>query len=273
MEERTGMAMAPAPAPADAPADALAELDRQMERGSLFTQAVLQRGFSRIEQAESLLLRLVDVLGARGIVAAEELGLVDAGPAPSAAADDEAGESVEAVEDDPGDARLQPRIDWPTVALRVDSEDDGDAAFTPVDCDARMHICHAVCCRLKFPLSCGEVDAGKVKWDIGHPYIIRHDSSGWCTHNDRETGRCGIYDERPGVCRRYSCAGDTRIWKDFEGMVLNQEWIDENLSARDFHVESVIPSMEVTNGETSANGATDGTTNGHRVPVQIGSRR
>ena len=33
----------------------------------------------------------------------------------------------------------------------------------------------------------------------------------------------------PTVCRGYSCAGDKRIWSDFEGQVLNQEWIDAHL--------------------------------------------
>jgi Fe-S-cluster containining protein len=192
-------------------------------------------------------VRLVEVLGARGVVSPEDLGLVDVAPEP--APTPSGSEDVAAAAPDPGGAGLQPRIDWPTVALRVDDDnEDGDgsddAAFVAVDCAARMHVCHAVCCRLKFPLSCGEVDAGKVKWDIGHPYIIRHDSSGWCAHNDRETGCCGVYDDRPAVCRRYSCAGDQRIWKDFDAMVLNQEWIDENLTARDFYVESIVPTME-----------------------------
>ena len=107
-----------------------------------------------------------------------------------------------------------------------------------------MHICRAVCCKLKFPLSCDEVDSGKVKWDVGHPYVIRHESTGYCTHNDTATGGCRVYEDRPAVCRRYSCAHDTRIWSDFEGMVLNQEWIDGHLSARDFHVSAVVPPME-----------------------------
>jgi hypothetical protein len=32
------------------------------------------------------------------------------------------------------------------------------------------------------------------------------------------------------VCQ-YSCAGDARIWKDFAGMVVNQEWIDDHFGA------------------------------------------
>jgi Fe-S-cluster containining protein len=220
---------------------AVAELDRQVERGSFFTQAVLQRGFSRLEQAETLLTRLVDVLAARGVVEPEELGFAvssvaaHTGQTPVDSDDDDELPSAE-----PGEAG----IGWPTVALRVDDPDAGAGSGVAVDCDARMHICEAVCCKLKFPLSCEEVDSGAVKWDIGHPYVIRHESSGYCTHNDTATGCCRIYEDRPAVCRRYSCAGDTRIWSDFEGMVLNQAWIDEHLGARDLHVASVVPAME-----------------------------
>ncbi len=227
-------------------ASAVAELDRQVERGSFFTQAVLQRGFSRLDQAETLLTRLVDALAARGLVDPEELGYtvtrVPAGDAAEAAParPEDDGELPELPPAESGEAG----ISWPTVALRVDDPEESGRRGVEVDCDARMHICKAVCCKLKFPLSCEEVDAGTVKWDIGHPYVIRHESTGYCTHNDTATGRCRIYEDRPAVCRRFSCAGDTRIWKDFEGMVLNQDWIDRHLGARDLHVAAVIPAME-----------------------------
>ena len=225
---------------------AVAELDRQVERGSFFTQAVLQRGFSRIDQAETLLTRLVDALAARGLVDPEELGYTvtrvpAAEPVESPAPGDD-GELPELPPAESGEAG----ISWPTVALRVDDPDESNRRGVEVDCDARMHICKAVCCKLKFPLSCEEVDSGTVKWDIGHPYVIRHESTGYCTHNDTATGGCRIYEDRPAVCRRYSCAGDSRIWSDFEGMVLNHEWIGQHLGARDLHVAAVIPGMEET---------------------------
>ncbi|MDQ4098381.1 MAG: YkgJ family cysteine cluster protein [Actinomycetota bacterium] len=218
----------------------LAELDRQVERGSLFTQATLQRGFRRIDEAESLVAAMIRALTAKGIVSEEELGVVLHDNDEAAQADDGAAESGEEEEVLP----VQPTINWPTIALRVDDPDVGEAPEVIVDCDARMHVCHAVCCKLKFPLNTEEVETGVVKWDIGHPYIIRQESSGWCTHNDTATGRCGIYADRPGICRRYSCANDTRIWKDFDNMVLNDEWISEHLGRRDLHITSVLPSME-----------------------------
>jgi Fe-S-cluster containining protein len=115
------------------------------------------------------------------------------------------------------------------VALRVD--EPGAAAEPPaqVDCAARMHVCHSVCCKLDFALSAEEVEQGVVRWDLGRPYLIRHAETGYCVHNDRATGGCGVYADRPQVCRAYSCAGDKRIWKDFDAMELNTEWLEENL--------------------------------------------
>ena len=96
-----------------------------------------------------------------------------------------------------------------------------------------MPVCQAVCCRLKFALSQEEVEQGQVKWDIGHPYVIRQDSNGYCCHNDAGSRSCAIYNDRPNLCRRYSCRHDNRIWTDFEGMVLNTEWITEHLGEGD----------------------------------------
>jgi Fe-S-cluster containining protein len=98
-----------------------------------------------------------------------------------------------------------------------------------VDCAARLHVCNAVCCKLDFALSTAEVEAGVVKWDLGRPYLIRQESDGHCTHLNRNSGLCKLYSDRPGVCRKYNCAGDKRIWKNFETMELNTEWISENL--------------------------------------------
>jgi Fe-S-cluster containining protein len=121
------------------------------------------------------------------------------------------------------------------VALRID-ERDVEHPEVIVDCAARMHICHAVCCKLDFALSAEEVERGAVRWDLGRPYFIRHGSSGHCVHNDRETGACGVYDDRPAPCRHYSCATDTRIWSDFDRMELNDTWLST-------HMAPAVPSL------------------------------
>jgi Fe-S-cluster containining protein len=212
--------------------DPVAELDRQVQRGSMFTQAVLQRTSQRISETETILARVIDQLAAGGLLDPEAMGLH---------ADDEP-----TVDSDELPELPPPTITWPAVAIREDPPEGDEVPPATVDCSARMHVCKAVCCRLKFPLSAGEVEQGAVKWDIGHPYLIRHESDGYCTHIDRPTHACGVYASRPTVCRTYSCVGDRRIWVDFDAMELNHAWIEEHLATTDgMFLESVIASMDV----------------------------
>lgn len=210
----------PAPA-ATPPAGAVAEIERQMRHASFFVQASLEQQGRLTSKLDVYVTSLVELLLARGVV--------DAGALAEAV---EANRREQAAEN-----RARFETDgalpaWPTVMVRDDTPvaegtDGGDdpTAEVEVDCAARMHVCQAVCCTLPFPLSAAEIEAGHVRWDLGHPYVIRHSAEGWCVHNDRSTGGCDVYDHRPGVCRGYSCAGDERIWKDFDNMVLNDEYL------------------------------------------------
>jgi len=193
-------------------------LERQAERGSLFTHTALSEAAERVTEVEALLYGLIDVLMANKVI--------DQGALHGAAA------AVRDELDQRGETTS------PGVALRVDSEVPADG-FVPVNCAERMHVCHAVCCRLHFALSAGEVESGNLKWDLGRPYLIRQDADGACVHNDPETHGCSVYANRPTVCRRYSCANDERIWSDFEKMQLNTAWIEENLHATDTRLAHV----------------------------------
>lgn len=195
----------------------LAELERQVERGAMFTQAVFQKSFARVSAIEAVVWELVEALLDKGVVVRGEL------PGASAARDE--------VETRGAAARERSTLPWPAVAIRVDPGEERDS--DPVDCAARVHVCQGVCCRLKFALSQDEVERGVVKWDIGHPYVIRHDSNGYCSHNDRGSHACTVYEDRPRLCREYSCRDDKRIWTDFDAMELNQTWIDEHLREGD----------------------------------------
>jgi len=223
----------------------LGELERQMERASMFAQASLDRMAVRMGDAESFVMELVDVLRARGVLGEDDL----AEPAP-----DGAREPTGKAAPGPREAGMespQPLI-WPTIAFRVD---EGELPPPqPVNCAERLHICQAVCCKLDFARTLDEVDAGKVKWDLGFPYTVRHNADGYCVHNDRKTGCCSVYADRPGVCRRYSCANDGRIWKDFEKMELNHEWLDANLArAKEIRLRRQLP-MVTPNGEPDGEG-------------------
>jgi Fe-S-cluster containining protein len=212
----------------------LAELERQVERGSMFTQAVFQKSFTRLSTLEAVVWELLEALVDKEVVTPLEL--------PGAV-------TARAEMDGRSDVAEPSTLPWPAVAIRVDPEEE--KVSEPVDCAARIPICQGVCCRLKFALTQEEVERGTVKWDIGHPYVIRQDSNGYCTHNDAGSHGCTVYDQRPTLCRDYSCRGDGRIWTDFDAMVLNQTWIDEHLGQGDAILlvdsePSVAPSSPAT---------------------------
>jgi hypothetical protein len=89
-----------------------------------------------------------------------------------------------------------------------------------IDCEDRMPLCRAACCRLPFALSREDVQEGIVRWDLGQPYFVAQRPDGCCVHlgDDR---RCTVYDQRPVPCRGYDCRKDNRIWLDFENRVVN----------------------------------------------------
>ena len=215
--------------------DPIEELSRQMERGSQLTQASLQNAFRLLNVLQTVVGEMAEALATNGVIEPEQVpSVIEAyGASPAVAETKEAaGPPMVPEADDKGDQPVAFR--WPGVVLR---RENSTSPGEPVDCAARMHVCHAVCCALKFPLSASEVEAGKVKWDIGHPYMIRGTSRGYCCHNDAGTGGCRVYADRPAVCRDYSCAEDKRIWKDFDGMVLNTEWIAEHIDhTSDLHL-------------------------------------
>ncbi|HET8619614.1 MAG TPA: YkgJ family cysteine cluster protein [Acidimicrobiales bacterium] len=191
------------------------ELERQLRHASFFVQASLEQHGRLTGKLDVYLTSLIELLMDKGVIEAEDLATtVDANRR------EKDSESRARFETD----GMLPA--WPTIMVRQDDPEEPVAPEIEVDCAARMHVCQAVCCSLPFPLSAAEVEAGDVRWDLGHPYVIRQTAEGWCTHNDRSTGGCDVYGKRPAVCRGYSCAEDDRIWADFDNMVLNHEFLD-----------------------------------------------
>ena len=90
-----------------------------------------------------------------------------------------------------------------------------------IDCEKRIHLCKAACCRLPFALSKQDVEEGIVSWDFSRPYLIAHKPNGYCQHLDQEKKCCSVYAHRPVPCRGYDCRKDKRIWLDFENRVIN----------------------------------------------------
>ena len=195
--------------------DPLRDLERQVEQGNLFAHAEMSKQAARSNESEALLNGLVGLLVRHKVVDADELMAI-----------------VEAA---------RPATEHNvSVAVRTDEE----LSEPTIDCASRLPVCHAVCCRLRFPLTVEEVESGLMKWDLGRPYFNRHGPDGYCVQCASETHACAIYEQRPAPCRQYSCADDKRIWKDFDAMVINQEWIDEALGTGPGPVEVFMTAVE-----------------------------
>lgn len=216
------------------------ELERQLRHASFFTQASLEKQGQLLGKLDVYVTALIDTLLDGGVLDVERLA--DAVDANRASQAEETRARYEAEGALPA---------WPAVVVREDPP-ASDGAVSPaevdevvVDCEARMPVCQAVCCTLPFPLSSAEVEAGDVRWDLGHPYVIRQTDEGYCVHNERASGGCSVYDRRPGVCRGYSCAGDDRIWLDFDNMVLNEEFL-RNRRRPDYTFRPTTTAVPVT---------------------------
>lgn len=197
----------------------LIELERQIERSGFFTHSALSKQAERINEIESFLYGLIDTLITR---------------------DQLEQKSFEEIVQKVRNEILQKGEHFHAgIAIRVDGNEEKENDFIPVNCAERIHLCKAACCKLNFALSVHEIESGNVKWDLGEPYFIRQSKSGYCTHlNNGECG-CSIYHDRPKVCRQYSCAKDERIWKNFEKMEINEEWINKNLQEQQVQLQEI----------------------------------
>lgn len=90
-----------------------------------------------------------------------------------------------------------------------------------IDCEDRIPLCGAACCKLPLALSTEDVREGVLTWDTGRPYLMARGADHHCVHLDRQTRRCGVYGQRPIPCRGYDCRADSRIWLDFDARVIN----------------------------------------------------
>ena len=79
-----------------------------------------------------------------------------------------------------------------------------------IDCQDRMDVCKAVCCKLPFALSKQDVDEGIIQWNFSRPYIIAHNGDGYCSHLDKETYECAVHEHRPVPCRGFDCKDNKR---------------------------------------------------------------
>lgn len=111
---------------------------------------------------------------------------------------------------------------------------------TAIDCENRLHVCFAACCRLRFALSEQDITEGVLCWELAEPYLNRQTDDGWCVHNDASTGACNVYTQRPTVCRQYDCRQDPRIWVDFDARIINPDLANRAVPGSTLHT-AIVP--------------------------------
>ena len=179
------------------PAEAVDGLRREVAGGLLYCHHRENANTSRALEAGAFAYAMLELLVEKGLVTQEE---------------------VEARKQAVG-KRLVEKFN--RAEMTVELQDSGTDKYTfergaSIDCESRVHLCKAACCRLRFPLSPQDLEQGIVKWDLVHPYLIARGSDGYCRHLERDKCGCGVYVDRPLPCRAYDCRKDERIWADFE---------------------------------------------------------
>jgi Fe-S-cluster containining protein len=186
---------------------AIEDLREEVAQGFLYAHSRANVNSKKLLEVASFSYALIELLAERGVIAIEEL--------------DERKDQI--------NKRLAEKFAEKGMGVALTSEEkdaDGASLNVEIDCENRLHLCHAACCRLRFALTVRDVEKGLVKWNLGQPYMIRQGEDGYCHHLDREYQRCGIYEDRPFVCRAYDCRKDQRIWQDFENRIVSPELED-----------------------------------------------
>jgi Putative zinc- or iron-chelating domain len=178
------------------------DLRQDVAEGLLYTHSRLNANTSKTLEAASFLYALIELLSERGLIAVEEL--------------DERKRVV--------GQRLAKQFSDKGMGVMLQEPEYDKYTFqggVKIDCENRIHLCKAACCRLPFALSKQDVREGIVRWDLGQPYLIDQGKDGSCVHLERGSCQCSIYAHRPVPCRGYDCRNDGRIWLDFEKKLPN----------------------------------------------------
>ncbi len=186
------------------------ELMKDIAKGFLYNHTRINANTVKTLEATSFLYALVELLNEKGIISIDEL--------------DEKKKQV-------AERLVKSFIESGIGLLYQDPEED---KYTfeheaNVDCLSRLHICKSICCKFPFALSKQDVDEGIIRWEFGRPYLIAHDTNGYCVHMDRKTYNCTVRENRPVPCRGFTCENNQKwhVWNDYEAKVINQEMIEK----------------------------------------------
>src|ERR1044071_7134338 len=218
-EEAAGHFVPPQSFPEPEPPDdaRLEKLRNDVAAGLMYAHGRENANTSKVLEVASFSYALIELLMERGIISVEEL--------------DERKKQV--------GQRLAEKFTEKGMGVALTNDEQDKYAYegsVEIDCENRIALCRGACCRLSFALTVQDLEEGRVKWDLGRPYMIRHDEDGYCHHVERTSKRCRVYENRPVVCRAYDCRKDKRIWEDFENRVVSPD------------LENLFPQRETAEG-------------------------
>jgi Fe-S-cluster containining protein len=178
------------------------DLRQEVSEGLFYTHHRLSQNTNRTLEATAFLYGLIEILSEKGLITIEEL--------------DERKKVV--------GERLTAQLKEKGLGVMLQDPEEDKYKFereAKIDCENRVHLCRATCCRLRFALSKQDIFEGLIRWELGQPYLIAQEKDGYCTHFERGTCRCTVREIRPVPCRGYDCRNDKRIWLDFENQIVN----------------------------------------------------
>ena len=171
--------------------------------GFLYSYRQLDTNATKLYEASANLYSLIELLVTKGIIGIEEL--------------DQRKKAVE--------KRLNDSFKEAGIGVRVQNAGINKYKLkdgAEIDCENRKHICRAACCTFAYALSLQDIREG-IRWSLGKPFMNAKEPDGYCVHLNRDTLTCNIYEQRPAVCRQYSCRNDHRVWLDFDKMIINPD--------------------------------------------------
>lgn len=175
-----------------------------LAQGLRYSHVRINSNTSKTLESSSFLYALIELLNEKGIITIQEL--------------DERKKQV-------ADRLVKKFVTSGIGMVFQDSEDDKYefAQQACLECDTRLSVCRAACCKFPFALSKQDVEEGIIRLDFGHPYMIAHDASGYCVHLDKSTYKCKVYENRPIPCRGFDCRDNHnwQVWEDFQNLKLS----------------------------------------------------
>ena len=180
------------------------DLRQEVVQGLLYTHSRANANTTKTLEATSFLYALIELISEKGLITIEEL--------------DERKRTV-------GERLAKQFRETGMGAVFQDPEYEKYSfdGGVEIDCENRIPLCKAACCRLPFALSRQDVREGVVRWNLGQPYMIDQGEDGYCNHLDRGKLGCTIYQNRPVPCRAFDCRKDQRIWLDFDKKIPNPD--------------------------------------------------